>query len=95
MYLVPGTATFTSSDPDHLPCPSWELLALHAACAKVAHFSGAGEYINKFDCDADDMNALGTDGGSSAILTRALLKSFSARQRWHVKQGVFERLLLT
>ena len=79
MYHVPGTVTFASSDPDHLPYPSWKLLALHAACAKVAHFSGASEYINKFDCDGDDMDVLGTDGSSSAILTHALLKSLSRR----------------
>ena len=69
--------TFTSPDPSILPYPSQKLLALHAACAKVAHLSGAGEYIDKFDRDADDLDVLATDGSSSAILTHALLKSAS------------------
>lgn len=47
--------TFTSSDPAEFPYPSWELLAVRAACAEVAHLSGAGEHIDKFDRDTDDM----------------------------------------
>ena len=67
--------TFTSSDPLVYPYPSQELLKLHAACAKVAHLSGAGEYIDSLDRDADDMDVFATDGSSSAILTHALSKS--------------------
>ena len=74
---VPSTVTFTSPDPDKLPCPSPQLLALHAVCAKVAHLSGAGEHIDKFDRDADDMDVLATDDTSSEVLTNALLKSMS------------------
>ena len=65
----------TSSDPAKLPVPSPKLIALHAVCAKVAHLSGAGEYIDKLDQDADDLDVLAGDGGSSDILTYAILKS--------------------
>jgi hypothetical protein len=72
---VPDEVTFTSSDPSIFPYPSPQLLGLHAACAKVAHLSGAGEYIDKFDSDADDLDVLATDGSSSDVLTHALLRS--------------------
>ncbi|KAK0449775.1 uncharacterized protein EV420DRAFT_764327 [Desarmillaria tabescens] len=38
--------TFTTSDEENLPLPSPALLALHRACTRVAHFSGAGSYID-------------------------------------------------
>ncbi|KAG9309699.1 hypothetical protein JVU11DRAFT_10375 [Chiua virens] len=66
---------FTSPNSVIYPVPSPQLLALHAACAKVAHLSGAGEYIDKFDCDTDNLSVLATDGSSWAILTHALWKS--------------------
>ncbi|EEB95421.1 hypothetical protein MPER_05615 [Moniliophthora perniciosa FA553] len=68
------TITFVSSDSE-LPLPSPELLALHAACAKVAHLSGAAAYIDQLDRDTDDMCVLAHDGGSSSILNNALLRS--------------------
>jgi len=46
---------------------------LHAACAKVAHLSGAGEHIDELDRDMDDLGVLAFDGGSSAVLVHALL----------------------
>jgi hypothetical protein len=69
---VPEKITFTSSDPAKLPIPSPELIALHATCAKVAHLSGAGAYIDKLDGDADDLDVLAGDGGSSDVLTHIL-----------------------
>ena len=68
---------FTSPNPLIFPFPSQQLLALHAACAKVAHLSGAGEYIDKFDRDTEDLDILATDGSSFDILTHALVKSMS------------------
>jgi hypothetical protein len=70
---LPEKVTFTSSDPIALPVPSPELLALHAACAKVAHLSGAGEEIDELDRDLDDLNVLASDGSSAPVLTHALL----------------------
>lgn len=69
---MPEKVTFTSSDATTLPVPSPELLALHAACAKVAHLSGVGEEIDKFDRDLDDLHVLAADGSSSSVLAHAL-----------------------
>ena len=48
IFTPPDLVTFTTSDPALLPLPSPQLLALHAACAQVAHLSGAREYIDKY-----------------------------------------------
>ena len=47
------------------------------ACAKVAHLSGAGAYIDKLDGDADDLDVLAVDGGSSDVLTHLILRSMT------------------
>jgi len=72
-FQVPEKTTLTSSDPANLPIPSPELIAFHAACAKVAHLSGAGAYIDKLDRDADDLDILAGDGGSFDLLTHMIL----------------------
>ena len=64
---------FTTVDPDKLPLPSPELLALHAACAKVAHLSGAGEYVDRILEDMEQIDVLAYDGTSSDILRHALI----------------------
>ncbi|KAF8227805.1 hypothetical protein L208DRAFT_1365677 [Tricholoma matsutake] len=70
---VPRQVTFTSSDPTKYPeLPSPRLLALHAACAKVAHLSGAGEHIDSLDRDMDHLGVLAFDGSSSTVLNHAL-----------------------
>ncbi|KAK7034709.1 hypothetical protein VNI00_012116 [Paramarasmius palmivorus] len=61
----PPTIMFTSTSV--LPAPSPELLALHAACAKVAHLSGAAAYIDELDEDTDDLPVLAHDGGSYEV----------------------------
>ena len=48
------TTTFTSSDPS-LPLPNCEYLKLHAAVCRVAHMSGAADYLNQEDRDLDRM----------------------------------------
>ncbi|KAH7887231.1 hypothetical protein F5I97DRAFT_1807702 [Phlebopus sp. FC_14] len=63
--------TLTSTNPQ-LPLPSPELLALHATCAKVAHFSGASEYIDELDRDKDALKVLSANGESADILAHAL-----------------------
>ncbi|KAF5335453.1 hypothetical protein D9611_012134 [Ephemerocybe angulata] len=37
---------FSTRKPGEWPLPSSKYLEIHAACARVAHFSGAGDYIN-------------------------------------------------
>ncbi|KAH9958216.1 hypothetical protein BC827DRAFT_1261357 [Russula dissimulans] len=64
--------TFTTNDAENLPVPLRELLALHATCCKVAHLSGAAEYIEKIYRDADEMGVLASDGASADILDYAL-----------------------
>jgi hypothetical protein len=71
------TLKLMSSDPAKLPIPSPKLIALHMACAKVAHLSGAGAYIDKLDGDADDLDVLAGDGGSSDVLTHLILRSMT------------------
>jgi hypothetical protein len=48
------------------------LLALHATCCKVAHFSGAAEYIDMIYRDADEMGVLAPNGTSGDMLGFAL-----------------------
>jgi hypothetical protein len=60
--------TFSTTDTEHLPVPSRELLALHATCCKVAHFSGAAEYIERTCLDAEETGVLAGDGTSSDML---------------------------
>ncbi|KAG7089804.1 hypothetical protein E1B28_011454 [Marasmius oreades] len=76
---VPNTTTFVRSGT-HLdsPLPSPELLAHHASCAKVAHLSGAAEYLDELDRDWDDLPVLAADGRSSNVLNNALLRSLNS-----------------
>ncbi|KAG6371938.1 hypothetical protein JVT61DRAFT_8949 [Boletus reticuloceps] len=64
---------FSTWDPENLPVPARELLALHATCCKVAHLSGAAEYIDEISRDADELDVLSADGTSAAILDYLLL----------------------
>lgn len=64
--------TFDSPDPERLPPPAPEFLALHAAAAKVANLSGAGEYALSLLRDMEDVKVLSTDGGSAPLLEAAL-----------------------
>ena len=58
-----------------LPLPDPCLLRLHAACAKVAHLSGAGQIVDEILRDIEELNVLASDGGSAHVLTAALLNS--------------------
>ena len=57
----------TTRDAKKLPLPDPRYLALHAACARVAHLSGAGEYIDKALRDIEETGALANDGPSHAL----------------------------
>ena len=52
--------------------PDPDLIALHAACARVAYLSGAAEYFDMLEQDAEETTVLANDG-SSAYLLRGLL----------------------
>ncbi|KAK0239757.1 hypothetical protein EDD85DRAFT_462036 [Armillaria nabsnona] len=54
LYMISeNPVTFTTPDEKSLPLPSPALLALHRACARVAHLSGAGRYVHDL-LDTDD-----------------------------------------
>ncbi|PBK92936.1 hypothetical protein ARMGADRAFT_1165250 [Armillaria gallica] len=54
LNMIPeNPVTFTTPDEKSLPLPSPALLALHRACARVAHLSGAGRYVHDL-LDMDD-----------------------------------------
>ncbi|KAF9053840.1 hypothetical protein BDZ89DRAFT_939122, partial [Hymenopellis radicata] len=71
--LLPHSAvTLTTPDAEHLPVPSEDLLELHAVCCKVAHFSGAGLYVERITCDEDELGVLAEDGGSATVMSSAM-----------------------
>ena len=39
---------FTTSEGKNIPAPSPQLLEIHAACAQIAHMSGAAEVLDEF-----------------------------------------------
>ncbi|KAF9477024.1 hypothetical protein BDN70DRAFT_995249 [Pholiota conissans] len=75
-----GCHTFTTLDPEKLTVLSPEYLAIHAPCAKVAHLSGAAEYIDKFYRDVEDaISTFNVDGSSADVLETDLLKAHIVR----------------
>ncbi|KAH9175893.1 hypothetical protein EDB89DRAFT_2066097 [Lactarius sanguifluus] len=65
--------TLTSEDP-RLPLPNPDYLEIHAACCRVAHLSGAGEYMDKVLEDLEDTHVLSEDGSTAHMLSFALQK---------------------
>ena len=72
LRAYPQYVTFTTPDPVQFPLPSPAYLAIQAACAKVAHLSGAAESIDKFYQDMEDGKTLSSDGASAGILEEAI-----------------------
>ena len=60
-----------SAHPD-LPLPNPVYLRIHAAICRVAHLSGAGEYMDKVLEDLEDIRVLSNDGSSAHILSFVL-----------------------
>ena len=60
------------SDSELLRVPDPRYIQLHAACAKIAHASGAAEVIDHFLSDYDTVKTLSADGSSSELLAQAL-----------------------
>ncbi|KAF4609697.1 hypothetical protein D9613_012063 [Agrocybe pediades] len=63
--------TFKSSKPD-LPPPSPVYLAIHAACAQVAHLSGAAKLMDQYEREMEDGLVLCPSGDSAGLLDHAL-----------------------
>lgn len=59
---------YTTKDPENLLPPSPEYLGIHAACAKIAHMLGAGEYIDQALRELEDTTVLSEDDASAELL---------------------------
>ncbi|KAG5647348.1 hypothetical protein DXG03_000416 [Asterophora parasitica] len=52
--------------------PSLILLAMRAACSRVAHMSGAVEQMERVLCDLEDTRVMAEDGATADLLTSLL-----------------------
>ena len=66
------TVEFSTADPTARPVPSAQYLRLHAACALVAHKSGAAAYVEALARDLATLTVLAEDGSSAGVLAAAL-----------------------
>jgi hypothetical protein len=64
---------FSTEDSKNLPLPSPEYLKIHGACARIAHLSGAGEYIDQILRELEDTKFLSEDGASAELLAHLLI----------------------
>jgi len=55
-----------------IPLPSRRYLELHAACCRIAHLSGAGQYIDKHLRDMESKQVLSGDGRDAELFHTAL-----------------------
>lgn len=69
--------TFNTPDEIKFPLPDPRYLKIHAACARVAHLSGAGEYIQDIFRDMEECRVLAEDGSTADMLNFALLSDSS------------------
>ncbi|KAI0260584.1 hypothetical protein BC834DRAFT_973311 [Gloeopeniophorella convolvens] len=67
-----AAVAFTTTDPITRPIPSAEYLHLHAACARMAHKSGAATYLDVLAKDIALLAVLAEDGSSAGVLAAAL-----------------------
>ena len=61
-----------SASSPNLSLPDRNLLGLHAVCARVAHMSGAAEYIDQIQDELEDIMVLAQDGSSAKYLDHCL-----------------------
>ena len=71
-YLAKENPIVFRSARQGLPLPNPAYLRIHATCCRVAHLSGAGEYMDKTLEDLEDMRVLSEDGSSANHLSYAL-----------------------
>ena len=63
---VPEYIELRSTKPE-LPLPSEKYLRIHAACCRLAHMSGAAEYLNLMDEDNDAPEGLPEEDFARAL----------------------------
>ena len=61
------SVTFSQSH-ESLQLPNPQLLALHAACARIARMSGAAKAIEELEHNIEDIRVLAFDGSSARLL---------------------------
>ena len=71
MDLEERTIILTTTHPN-LKLPSSRYLALHALACEIAHMSGAAEYLEDIQRDAEDIRVLASDGSTADILSAVL-----------------------
>ena len=71
-YGVPQQVTFTDHSNGEIEMPDWRYLKLHHICAKVLHLSGAGEVVETFEREIEQLHVLAMDGSSAKYLSEAL-----------------------
>ncbi|TBU63545.1 hypothetical protein BD310DRAFT_916629 [Dichomitus squalens] len=62
-HNIPAVVHFTAHSNSPLPSPKY--LAIHAACCRVAHMSGAAEYVEAIYRDMEKLQVLSEDGASA------------------------------
>ncbi|KAI0748659.1 hypothetical protein C8Q80DRAFT_1271036 [Daedaleopsis nitida] len=73
-YGIPETITFSTPDAERLPVPAHRYLVLHGVCARVAHLSGAAEYVlDILDRVESGTTAVLTEDGSDAHVLERML----------------------
>ncbi|KAL4251999.1 hypothetical protein ABKN59_005834 [Abortiporus biennis] len=55
-----------------VPLPNPRYLQLHATCCRIAHLSGATEYLTQIHQGIEELPVLSQDGGSADVLSLAL-----------------------
>ncbi|KAG7446608.1 uncharacterized protein BT62DRAFT_1005895 [Guyanagaster necrorhizus] len=68
-YGFLAQVTFTDATGGQILLPSRRYFQLHDPCAKVGHFSGAGEVMEQLFQDVEDIKVLAGDGGSHDLLS--------------------------
>ena len=69
----PDCAALCKENDSELPeLPSRDLLALRAACARVAHMSGAAEQIDQIYQDEEDTTVMACNGSTGDLLSSLL-----------------------
>ncbi|SJL11377.1 uncharacterized protein ARMOST_14780 [Armillaria ostoyae] len=67
LYGLPDRVTLTDATGGRIPLPSSRYFKVHDACAKIAHFSGAGKVMEQIFQDVRDLKVLAEDGGSHLL----------------------------
>ncbi|KAG8894538.1 hypothetical protein FRC00_008795 [Tulasnella sp. 408] len=70
---IPRQVTLESTNSS-IPLPNSDYLKIHGACAKVAHLSGATEYLKAILNEWEERPVLASDGGSADMLSFLLAR---------------------